>query len=83
MTNTHDLTVAELNELAAPMAVVELDIYYEENLHREVNDLASKHNVGYRVVQWHGPAGGWPVVRFVGSIGDIEGLVADYENSAE
>ncbi len=34
--------------------------------------------VDYKVVCEHGPAGGWPVVRFSGSRTDLENLIRRY-----
>ena len=58
---------------------LELDVAYDDTLEQQLFDLAlDLESITYRVVEPNGPGGGWPVVRFAGSEGDIRSLVARY-----
>lgn len=45
--------------------------------------LAQMLLVEYKVLIEHGPAGGWPVVRFTGSRADLENLVKRYNGEIQ
>jgi len=45
--------------------------------------LAQMMPVDFKVLTEHGPAGGWPIVRFMGSRTDLEELIRRYNGFGE
>lgn len=59
------------------VAAMELDVAYgweDETMTLEcvLNELVDGTRVTTTVVQEHGPAGGWPVVKFEGTLADLQ-----------
>lgn len=54
-------------------AKMELDVCWDgyESLAAALKDLVNDLSVVTEVVTEHGPAGGWPIVRFTGSAADL------------
>ena len=76
-----DLNAPALNEWA------EIDFAYDENnesLQEALKNSFDGYNVQYEVIQEHGPAGGWPVVKITGDRPMLEKwLRENYEPDGE
>jgi len=46
------------------MFFVDLDLTLDST--DELQDICAKYNVSSNVLEWVGPAGGWPLIRFIG-----------------
>lgn len=63
---------------------VDLDLVVDESddVRDVAADLATGLHVTFTTLVEHGPAGGWPVVRFSGPLDQVQELVRRYENES-
>lgn len=71
------------------MAYIDLDVCYGEeqesdgSLEWTLADMTAGTNVATEVVNEHGPGGGWPIVRFTGSLVELQHIVRGYAADEE
>lgn len=44
----------------------------------ECENLKSKYNVDYKIINFKGPSGGWPDVKFIGEENNIKSLISEW-----
>ncbi len=76
----HVLTSPE--ERRQLMSSIELDFMYETDPQSEATAFAARFDAQAEVITEHGPAGGWPVVRFTGTTEAIKRLESTYNDQA-
>lgn len=65
------------------MSSIDLDFMYETDAQSEATAFAARFDVQAEVIVEHGPAGGWPVVRFTGTTEAIIRLESAYDDQAD
>lgn len=67
----------ELRNDMDDLITIELDVAYDKDI-SEVGEFAQEHGVEYKIIEEHGPGGGWPVVQFTGNKENMKNLVLAY-----
>jgi hypothetical protein len=58
-----------------------VDFVYDDDLFYELNRIAQRFALYYRVEDFDGPAGGWPVVELIGAPQDIKNFIFEFAGS--
>lgn len=67
-----------MTEMQEGQVHTEVDVCFDESagetIHGVIPEIEQRYGVKGEIVQLHGPAGGWPVVRFTGEFDKVRAL---------
>ncbi len=64
---------------------IQLDFSYDDpdTLENLLYEITSRYQLHYRVVTYTGPAGGWPLIEFVGTPEELKLFLVEYTGGDE
>jgi hypothetical protein len=74
----YSITINNTQTKEIKMASIVLDVVVEGDVLEYATDMAALYDLKVNVLQEHGPAGGWPVIKFEGHRKRIEAYLRVY-----